>query len=335
MKGQGVHTAFVDLVELLQEGKDVKVVVNAQGPGEVFHGHTYGPYYFWKGLPYKGRRIYTAHVIPDSIHGTFPLARFWKPLAIWYLKCVFSYADVVVAISPTVEEAVRSLAPQTSVKLISNPINLDHWRRTPERRRRGRAKLGLAPDQMAVLGVGQIMGRKGVEDFIEVAAQCPQARFIWVGGRPFGPFTEGISRINQRIAGAGSNIQFTGLLELAEMPDMYAAADLMLFPSYQENCPLAPLEAAASGLPVVFRDIPEYRRLFQRPYLKARDLAEFVSLTQRLISDGQFYADATALSRALVTQFDRRQIRAELMQLYKDLARRHGGPDKGRPAESS
>jgi glycosyltransferase involved in cell wall biosynthesis len=41
------------------------------------------------------------------------------------------------------------------------------------------------------------------------------------------------------------------MLELEDMPLVYAAADVLLFPSYQENCPLAPLEAAACGLPVV------------------------------------------------------------------------------------
>ena len=321
MQGQGVHTAFVDLVELLHSGTDIKVVVNGEGRGDVFHAHTYGPYYFWKGWPYKGRRIFTAHVIPESAPGTLPLARFLMPFVRWYLKRVFSYADVVVAISPMVEESVRNLAPQKSIRRILNPIHVEHWRRTSDRRRRGRATLGLAPGDVAILGVGQLEGRKGVEDFIDVAAQVPQGKFIWVGGRPLGLFTEGVSRINQRIARAGKNLQFTGLLDLAQMPDMYAAADLMLFPSYQENCPLAPLEAAASGLPVVFRDIDEYRRLFAHPYLKARDLDEFVSLTQRLISDTEFYNHAVAWSGELVTQFDRQQIRAELKQLYLDLAR--------------
>jgi 1,2-diacylglycerol-3-alpha-glucose alpha-1,2-galactosyltransferase len=67
LKGQGVHTAFVDHVELLKEKKDVDVVINAEGFGNIFHSHTYGPYFFWKGRHYKGKRIYTVHVIPDSI----------------------------------------------------------------------------------------------------------------------------------------------------------------------------------------------------------------------------------------------------------------------------
>jgi 1,2-diacylglycerol-3-alpha-glucose alpha-1,2-galactosyltransferase len=63
--------------------------------------------------------------------------------------------------------------------------------------------------------------------------------------------TEGIRRLNPRIAAAGTNVRFPGLFPLDQMPLVCNAADLPLFPSYQENCPLVPLEAAAAGLPVV------------------------------------------------------------------------------------
>ncbi|MDF2430443.1 MAG: hypothetical protein JWP44_74 [Mucilaginibacter sp.] len=62
---------------------------------------------------------------------------------------------------------------------------------------------------------------------------------------------------------------------------MYAAADIFLFHSYQENRPLAPLQSAASGLPVIFRDIPEYKSLFTLPYLKAATINEFIGYDQQ------------------------------------------------------
>jgi len=37
------------------------------------------------------------------------------------------------------------------------------------------------------------------------------------------------------------------LFPLEKMPLLYNAADMLLFPSYQENCPLVPIEAAAAG----------------------------------------------------------------------------------------
>ena len=315
-KGQGVHTAFLDLVELLKENNDVEVVINNEGYGDVFHSHTYGPYYFWKGRGYKGRRIHTVHVIPDSIKGSLPLWKYLMPLARAYFKMAFSYADVLIALSPMVEQAIIDLGVKTPIIKIYNPILLEHWKRTPENRAKGLALLGFGENDKVVLGVGQLQERKGVEDFIDIGEAVPDAKFVWVGGRPFGMFTEGINRIDERIKNASSNIHFAGMFELSDMPAIYAAADIFLFPSYQENCPLAPLEAAACGMPVVYRDLKEYALLYEDPYLNAGSTNEFITLTQRLLSDPVCYKEAVEISGKTVEQFDKNKIRAKIIELY-------------------
>src|SRR5579884_3007965 len=47
-QGQGVHTAFIEMMQLLSEDSEINLVVNNEGHGDVFHSHTYGPYYFYK-----------------------------------------------------------------------------------------------------------------------------------------------------------------------------------------------------------------------------------------------------------------------------------------------
>jgi len=319
VKGNGVHTAFIDHVELLKSKDDVRVVLNNEDSGDVFHCHTYGPYFFIKGLRYKNRRVITVHVIPDSIKGSIPMWPVFMPFVKWYFRQVYSYADVCIAISPRVEEAIRETGARTDIVRIFNPINIDKWKRTPENRKKGRELLGLMDDEFMVLGVGQLQARKGVEDFIDVAAAIPQARFVWAGGRPFKAMTEGVSRIDSRIGSATENIRFTGMLELEQMPLIYAAADVLLFTSYQENCPLAPIEAAACGMPVVFRDIDEYKSLYDHTYLKAGTTAEFITLTKRLMENKQAYNNGLVISTQLITQFDKDRIREKLIHLYQEL----------------
>jgi len=319
MKGNGVYTAFVDSLELLREKEDVEVVINKRGKGDVFHSHTYGPYYFWKGRKYRGKRVFTAHVIPDSGKGSLPLWKIAMPLGRWYLKKVYDYADVCIAISPTVASSIRELGAHTRIVSLTNPIMVDRWKYTAEKRRLGRAMLGRGEDEFIVLGVGQLIERKGVEDFLDIAAAIPEMRFVWAGGRPFGPLSDGLFRINTRIARAPENIQFTGMLGLDDMPLVYAAADIMLFTSYQENCPLAPLEAAACGLPVVFRDLAEYALLYNHPYLKAESTASFIALTRRLATDKAFFRAGKNLSRRLILQFDKNNIREQLVEIYNSL----------------
>jgi 1,2-diacylglycerol-3-alpha-glucose alpha-1,2-galactosyltransferase len=326
MKGQGVDTAFVDCVDLLAGHEDLEVVVNGEGWGNIMHAHTYGPYYFWKGRRYRGRRVFTVHVIPDSIKGSLPAWRLLMPFVRWYLRRVYSYADVCIAISPTVGQAIREIGADTRVVQIYNPIHVEKFAPSQELRAVGRERLGIPEDAFVVLGVGQLEGRKGVEDFLDVAQACPDLFFLWVGGRPFGVLTEGIRRLNERIRTAGEHVTFPGVFDLDDMPTIYNAADLLLFPSYQENCPFVPLEAAAVGLPVIYRDLPEYARLYEKPYLKAGDTGEFITFTKRMATDLSFREEGRSISRSLLAQFDKERIGKQLSALYRDILARDQEP---------
>ncbi len=319
MQGEGVSTSFHTCLELLRENNDLEVSINSESLGDIMHCHTYGPYYFWRGRKYKGKRVFTAHVIPDSAKGTFPGWQYLMPFFKWYMRKVYSYADVCIAISPMVEIAIRDLNSKTKIVNIGNPIMLETWQRTPEIRAKGREMLGLKDGEFCVLGVGQLETRKGVADFIEIANQIPYAQFRWVGGRPFGVYTDGYMDINHKIENASENIQFPGLFTLAEMPYLYAAADLFIFPSYQENCPLAPLEAAASGMPVIFRNLIEYSTLYKNEYLIAENNEQFIEHIVNMIYNEKDYIDGLAISKKLVSQFDKNIIRKQLVEVYENL----------------
>lgn len=332
MQGEGVNTAFVDCVNLLEENPDLEVVVNNEAWGDLMHSHTYGPYYFWRGRRYRGKKILTVHVIPDSIKGSLPKAKILMPLVKWYFRQVYSYADAVVAISPKVAEVIRELGVQTPVYQINNPLHLDKWKRTADLRKRGRKLLQLKEDDFCVLGVGQLQARKGPEDFIEIGKQLPHTQFRWAGGRPFGAMTEGIKRLDKQIAEAPPHIQFAGLFSLDDMPSIYAAADVFLFLSYQENCPLAPIEAAASGMPVVFRDLEEYRTLYTNEYWKANTNREFTQWITRLMNDSELYQRGLGVSAQLITQFDKHQIRQQLIDLYSTVMEDASQKNQGKAA---
>ena len=104
---------------------------------------------------------------------------------------------------------------------------------------------------------------------------------------------------------------------------IYNAADLLLFPSYQENSPLVPIEAAAASLPVIFRDLPEYDRLYRYPYLKAKSDENFADLIKKITLDQTFRTEAITMSQNLIKQFDKDEIRRQLLKLYRDVIGKH------------
>ncbi len=324
MKGQGVHTAFLDCIAILKAGNDVECIVNQEGWGDILHAHSYGPYFFLKGLRrrYRGRKILTVHVIPDSIRGSLPAWHLLMPFVRWYFRIVYSFADYCIAISPMVEEAIRSLDVRTPIVRIDNPIRAGKYLPEAGKREAGRKLLNVDGDAFVVLGVGQLEARKGVEDFLEIAGKLPHLAFIWVGGRPFGPLTEGVAGLDRRIAAATAanpRLKLAGSFPLEQMPLIYNAADILLFPSFQENSPLVPIEAAAAGLPVIFRALPEYVKLYRCPYLKAKTTDEFADLIHKIHDDTLFQVEAIGMSGNLMRQFDENEIRRQLVSLYRKV----------------
>lgn len=321
MKETGVHTGAVDCIEMLKEAGHEVIINGEPGKGDIFHSHTYGPWHFFKSIGYKGRRVFTVHVIPDSIKGSLPAWKLFYPFIKWYFKKVYSHSDVCIAISPMVKEAIIATGAKTKIVEIGNPIPVDRWKRTKENRKLGRELLGVKDNEFLVLGVGQIQPRKGVEDFVKVASLVPGAKFRWVGGKPFGEsLTAGLQPDAQKIANSiEDRFKFAGMFPLEKMPMLYAAGDLLLFTSYQENCPLVPIEAAASGMPVIYRHLPEYDALYQTEYIKGKTNEEFAGLVSLLAKDKKQYRHALKLSEGLVQQFDKEAVLKQLESVYGEL----------------
>ncbi len=170
------------------------------------------------------------------------------------------------------------------IRTFPKPLRSERFHKPDAKlREEGRRLLGITTDRPIVLGVGQLQPRKGIPDFAKVAWGTPEADFIWVGGRPFGMVSAGISELRRLKANTPPNMRFAGMFPLERMPAIYNAADVFLFPSLQENCPYAPLEAAGCGLPVIFRDLPEYRELYRSEYLSARDPLGFTAHVSALL----------------------------------------------------
>ena len=93
--------------------------------------------------------------------------------------------------------------------------------------------------------------RGAVRAFAIVQRQEPTARLVLVGGDGWRN-----GEIEQEIAAAGPAVVRTGRLAFDDLTRLYASADCFLFPSLMEGFGFPPLEAMASGLPVVSSNRP-------------------------------------------------------------------------------
>jgi glycosyltransferase involved in cell wall biosynthesis len=117
-------------------------------------------------------------------------------------------------------------------------------------REAARERLKLAPEDLAVLFVGQLEERKGVLDLLDalVAARArePTLRGLIVGD---GPLDE---QVAERVEAAGAQ----ALGHRDDVSELMQAADVFVLPSEREGISLAVLEAMARERAVVVSDGP-------------------------------------------------------------------------------
>ncbi|MGH7442776.1 MAG: glycosyltransferase family 4 protein, partial [bacterium] len=320
-EAQGVHTAFVDMVEALKARPEVEVLVNSREKTDILHAHTFGPAYWTRRSSHKGRRVMTAHVIPDSFKGSLVLWRLWMPLAKAYLKFAYNSADCVLAVAPHVQADLAGLGVTARIEVLTNPVNGRRFHVDPALRAEGRRILGLAEGERAALSVGQVQPRKGVAEFIETAALCPDLKFLWLGGRPFGRLTDSVKSLDAKIKAATPNVKFLGTVALDAMPALYSAADVFFFPSWQENCALAINEAMACGVPMLLKDNPEYPALYgEGNYLKAPGPQGYAKALGGLFQDPALHARLSAAGLEVAKRFDVTAYADFLVRLYTEMA---------------
>jgi len=315
-KEHGVHTAFLNIAEMLKN-KGVKVMVNSPKKADITHIHTVGPLAWYKLLTSKNTLV-SAHIIPPSFVGSIVLSKYWLPEAAAYLKFFYNQADLVLAVSETVKRELQKIGVSKPLEVLPNPINNKIFKRDQNLKREGRKLLGLKEDDFVVLGVGQIQPRKGIETFIEVARNLPRFQFFWVGGRPIKNLTAGTKKLDRLIEEKPKNLHFTKEIPYEQMPRYYNLADVFFFPSYQETQGLVVIEAAAVGLPLVLRNLPEYRLLYKKGYLAGTD-KDFTAMISKLATDKDYYLQCSEGAKSLSTKFTFDILGDKLIQLYQSL----------------
>jgi phosphatidylinositol alpha-1,6-mannosyltransferase len=153
-------------------------------------------------------------------------------------------------------EALRAAGSQVLPPIVRIPPGVDTARFVPRpaiERARTRARLGIDPATQLVLSVSRLVPRKGMDTLIDAGAELARtfpALQIAIGGDG-----RDRRRLEARIARTGAPARLLGWIADAELPDLYAAADIFVLCCRdrwggleQEGFGIIFLEAAAAGL---------------------------------------------------------------------------------------
>lgn len=318
VQGHGVHTAYKELTTALERRDDCEVVVNRSGPADITHLHTVGIYALRRLLFDRSKKVVSAHIVPASLVGSLVGASLWLPLARLYLRWFYNRADLVFAVSDETRRELLRLGVRKPIEIVYNLIDTTQYATKLDDKVAARRALGIDTDSWVVIGAGQVQPRKRVDDFVAAGTKLPEMRFLWVGGMPFGKLAAGHGAMQRMMETAPQNVSFTGVVDHAAVRHYYQAADVFWLPSEQETFGLVVVEAAAAGLPVVLRNIPDYAETFADDALLCSP-DEVVQVLRRLRDDPQFYETSRSRAAHIAARFDTGAGAERVVALYQRL----------------
>lgn len=302
VQGHGVHTAYTEMYHGLQKaGFDVEK--NSKNPADIVHIHTIWPYSFIKLLFSQGKKVVSAHVIPESFIGSLKGAKYWNFLAKKWLRFFYKKADLVLACSGGVHKSLTEDMHLHNVEILYNAIDMSKYEFTEDEKNTLRIEKNFLKNDIIVLGNGQIQPRKKFDTFVFLAKKFPEKKFIWVGGMPFKWLAADSSEMNKMLENLPKNLIVTGVIPLEKVRDYFVIADMFVLPSLQENHPMAVLEAASAELPIVLRDIPEYNDTFRGFVWMAKTDEEFAQVLEKIFTDEDYKNNLKNWSKKIKSRF--------------------------------
>lgn len=139
------------------------------------------------------------------------------------------------------------------MQLFRRGVEHETFKSVPEARGECGRQFGLRADGLVMIYAGRISKEKNMDFLADLYEQlCSEMHvpvsLVLVGDGPY------LNVMKSRLGGC-SDVHFAGRIPRTELPLLYSAADLMLFPSVTDTFGMVVLEAQACGLPVIVTDV--------------------------------------------------------------------------------
>ncbi|MEP7076060.1 MAG: glycosyltransferase family 1 protein [Acidobacteriota bacterium] len=183
-----------------------------------------------------------------------------------------------------------------------------------------RKKYDLAED--FILGVGSIQPRKNLGRLIEAYAMLAKKRNMpplvlvgrkaWLSGETLG---------TKELAELGDKVRFTGFVPDEDLPPLYSAAKIFVYPSFFEGFGLPPLEAMQCGTPVITGDrtsLPEVvgdAGILVDPF----DVQAIADNIEKLLLDDELCADLSRRGLERAKQFSWNSTARQTLDVFERI----------------
>jgi glycosyltransferase involved in cell wall biosynthesis len=215
---------------------------------DILHIHAIGPAFLAPLAKLLGLKLVVTH------HGRDYRRAKWNGFARLFLRTgerfALMFADKIIVVSETLAEQLRTEFPPAKHRIVYIPNGVADLGSAAFDEDDPLRRFGLTPGKF-ILSVGRLVPEKGFQDLIAAHLQSGiESPLVIAGGADHeSDFVRSLR------AKASDRIIFTGMMPRSQVGRLYAACGLFVLASRHEGLPIAALEAAASGAPLLLSDI--------------------------------------------------------------------------------
>lgn len=253
-------------------------------------------FHFYKGAPLKNWLVF------------YPIERICS-----------RWTDVLITINrEDYQTAQKKLRAKQVVYVPGVGVDLSRFAK-PEHSQRDRIReeLGIPSDAILLVSVGELNANKNQSVVIKALSEIADQRIHYaIAGK--GPKRDDLIALAQALH-IDNRVHLLGFRN--DVPLLYEAADVCVFPSIREGQGMAAIEGMASGLPLIASDNRGTRDFLTEKnalVCSYNDVHGFADAIKRLSDDATLRAQMGEENLALCRQFDISVINNTMQALYKN-----------------
>ena len=265
---------------------NIEYTTNPKDDFDIAHINFYGlkSYRLAKKLKKQGKKIvYHAHSTEEDFRNSFIFSnQVSKLFKKWLIKC-YTLGDAIITPTEYSKKLLQSYGIKNDIYVVSNGVELKNFGHDEKAGREFRKKYNFKKEDKIIVGIGLYIERKGIIDFVELAKQMPEYKFIWFG---YSPLIFSRKNVRRAVNTKPNNLTFAGYVEQETICQALNGCDVYIAPTYEETEGITIIEAASCKTNMVVRDIPVFNGWLVdgKNVYKARNVNEFKNKIEEIVS---------------------------------------------------
>lgn len=259
------------------EAENIEYTTNPKDNFDIAHINFYGikSYMLAKKMKKQGKKIvYHAHSTEEDFRNSFILSNQISKLFKWWITKCYSLGDAIITPTEYSKRLLQGYGIKKDIYVISNGVELGCFNKDTKKGKEFREKYGYKDEDKVIVGIGLYIERKGIVDFVELAKELPNYKFIWFG---YSPLLFSRKKARKAARTKLDNLKFAGFVPQETINGALNGCDIYIAPTFEETEGITIIEAASCKTKMIIRDIPVFDDWLEdgKNVYKAKDVNEF------------------------------------------------------------